>query len=117
MPRTGRGVTRRPRTDAAVAMVDRTCAGCPVRAQCLAYAVENTGEGVWGGQWHERGLAMPLTAPSGPKRVPHVPRAACGTISGYERHRRLLEAICEPSRQASQARSRAARARRAARAV
>jgi|688.fasta_scaffold18867_4 WhiB family redox-sensing transcriptional regulator len=25
------------------------CGGCPVRAQCLAYALENTEIGIWGG--------------------------------------------------------------------
>lgn len=27
----------------------RTCAGCPVREKCLAYAMQNKAEGVWGG--------------------------------------------------------------------
>lgn len=27
----------------------QTCAGCPVREKCLAYALQNKVEGVWGG--------------------------------------------------------------------
>lgn len=27
----------------------RICAGCPVRAACLAWAIENGEEGIWGG--------------------------------------------------------------------
>jgi WhiB family transcriptional regulator, redox-sensing transcriptional regulator len=47
--------------------VERTCAACPVRAECLAYAVEN-GEryGIWGGMTEEerRGVSLPRRAAS-----------------------------------------------------
>ena len=31
------------------AMTKRTCMGCPVREQCLQFALDNDEEGLWGG--------------------------------------------------------------------
>lgn len=41
------------------------CAGCPVRQECLEYALKNGETGVWGGttEWHrERSGDQPLAA-------------------------------------------------------
>lgn len=65
----------------AAAKAKKVCAGCPVRAQCLADAHETRDEhGVRGG----------LTAKerrAGRER----PVAACGTRAGYRRHRGVLK--------------------------
>ncbi len=72
------------------------CATCPVRAECLADALafERTVAvqevyGVRGGM-----SAMERRRLLAVDRV-RQPRAACGTDSGYYRHRRLREAACE----------------------
>lgn len=72
------------------------CSGCPVKAECLAYAVEHSIEhGVWGGcaGWERRSMASPRTY-----RRQLI--AGCGTDGGYTRHRRMGEATCGPCRDA-----------------
>ena len=45
------------------------CAGCPVRAQCLAGALaRHEPWGVWGGEIFERGLVIPRKRPRGRPR-------------------------------------------------
>ena len=70
------------------------CAGCPVRTECLEYAVTNHElYGVWGGMTQTERRAL-----RAPKR-PH--QARCGTESGYNRHRRVtLTEPCQACREA-----------------
>jgi WhiB family transcriptional regulator, redox-sensing transcriptional regulator len=89
------------------------CAGCPVKAECLEFAVVN-GEawGVWGGTSErerrrirrERGI----TATRSPKPIEH------GTDEGYQAHRRLAESPCDKCREAHAVAEREARERRSA---
>ncbi len=53
------------------------CAECPVRAECLAGAIER-GEpwGVWGGEIFERGAVVPRKRPRGRPRKEDVARDA-----------------------------------------
>ena len=79
----------------------RICAGCDadVRAACLAYALDNEPEGVWGGtspkerQGLRNGRPLPVRRPPPP----------CGTESSYKRHRRLGEPDCAVCRLAANA--------------
>jgi hypothetical protein len=80
----------------------RVCAGCPVRAQCLAYAAENGEHGIWGGLSEEERSGVPRAAPA------LSPYFACG------RHRRTPDGTgadgrCLGCRRESDADRRAAR--------
>ncbi|CAN5667993.1 hypothetical protein BH24ACT5_BH24ACT5_30620 [soil metagenome] len=70
------------------------CAGCPVRAECLDYALTHHELfGVWGG-----------TTGKQRRRLRNGRRAnavACGTRSGYQTHQNRHEAICDACREAS----------------
>lgn len=68
----------------------RICAGCPVQAECLAYALENVEQhGIWAGTNRSQRRAMGM----GDQRYM---AAECGTDAGYHRHRRTLgEDACE----------------------
>lgn len=72
------------------------CAGCPVAAECLAYALEaNEREGLWGGLAPgERHALRKKTRP--PRKQPD-----CGTPRGYKQHRRLGEEACQPCKEAN----------------
>ena len=78
----------------------RVCAGCPVAAECLAYAV-NLGEhhGIWGGVAEKQRRKIRSRA---------FARVAdrCGTTAGYMAHYRHGTAICEPCRLAQRAHER-----------
>lgn len=77
------GQTREAAIERAVAI----CRQCPVRTNCLADADEHRdNSGVWGGTDFE----------GAPKLGP----AACGTESGYAKHRRLKEPTCAECRKA-----------------
>ena len=54
------------------------CAECPIRAQCLAAALEREEPwGVWGGQIFERGVVISRKRPRGrPRKHPQVNPAA-----------------------------------------
>jgi WhiB family redox-sensing transcriptional regulator len=82
------------------------CAGCPVRQECLDYALENREPyGMWGG-----------LAPMERWKLVQGKRATMwqhGTAAGYKRHRRLGEEACDECRHANRE---AARARRKSRA-
>jgi WhiB family redox-sensing transcriptional regulator len=77
----------------------RVCAGCPVRAECGTWAIENgEHDGVWGGmtpagrmiEKRHRGIVRPSRTP-----------ARCGTDAGYYRHlRRTMTEPCEACRKA-----------------
>jgi WhiB family transcriptional regulator, redox-sensing transcriptional regulator len=53
------------------------CAGCPVRRECLAGAVEREEPwGVWGGEIFERGMVVPRKRPRGRPRKEDLARDA-----------------------------------------
>lgn len=75
------------------------CAGCPVRTECLDFAIDGGDHhGVFGGtsERERRSLRRGDNA----KRVIAL-RAACGTRSGYARHRKEGTPACEACRQAA----------------
>lgn len=64
------------------------CAGCPVRAECLEYALENRERhGIWGGL-SERERRKLERAGRLKKPIEH------GTYPGYQTHRRRGEQAC-----------------------
>lgn len=67
------------------------CNVCPVRQQCLDYALANKEEhGVWGGlSGRER------------ERLTKATPSPCGTNAGYTRHRRNHEQQCEACKAAA----------------
>jgi WhiB family redox-sensing transcriptional regulator len=80
------------------------CAVCPVKADCLDWALHHEKLGIWGGT-SERGrrrirkvrgvrLTTPQTVANG---------AGHGTSAGYQSHRRNREPACEACRQAHNA--------------
>lgn len=72
------------------------CLDCPVRAQCLAYALErNEPFGIWGGLSERERRKV--------KRGENVPvfnLEPCGTVAAFQRHVRDGETPCEPCRAA-----------------
>jgi WhiB family redox-sensing transcriptional regulator len=86
-----------------------TCFACEVRAECLAYALDNNERvGIWGGlnEGERRRLRKELPAPEpkpepvivrpAPPRPEHrggLPLAPCGTETAYRRHKRNKEPI------------------------
>ena len=67
------------------------CGACPVRAECLAFAISTDSIGIWAATTTDERKRM--------RR--HIPKvAAHGTNSGYARHRKLGENPCDPCRQA-----------------
>ncbi|MGW2186608.1 WhiB family transcriptional regulator [Streptomyces sp. NPDC001719] len=101
-----------------VALAQRLCCQCPVKAACQALALEKEGSarpymrfGIWGGTTpseryalyrHKRRGTAPVTRPG-----------VCGSCRGYTRHRRRGENPCDACLSAVAADSR--RRRRAAR--
>jgi WhiB family redox-sensing transcriptional regulator len=70
----------------------RICMACPVRQQCLDYALAQPElTGIWGGTSHRQREKIRWASPTpGKQRV-----ARCGTESGYTRHRRWGEDPCD----------------------
>jgi hypothetical protein len=89
-----------------IALARAVCAECPVIAECLAAAIER-GEkfGVFGGLTAEE--RDNFVRRSKRKRV--IPE--CGTVGGYNRHRRLGEPRCAPCLAAVAAKARKRHAR------
>lgn len=102
------------------AMIDSYCNQCPHTSACLDMAMKNNERGVWGGTTEQerqtirrqRSMALGHGKP-GPR---HGVRgtAQCGTDSGYHRHRRNGQPICDDCREGHAAAERD-RLRRAAR--
>ncbi|CAN5601145.1 hypothetical protein BH24ACT5_BH24ACT5_17330 [soil metagenome] len=80
------------------------CAGCPVRTECLNYALTHYELfGIWGGTSQKQRRRL--------RSGPRVNAVACGTRSGYQTHQRLHEAVCDACREASNTYMRARRQR------
>jgi WhiB family redox-sensing transcriptional regulator len=80
------------------------CSPCPVRAECLAYALQFEGElhaesrfGVFGGKTPSERAKL---RPRPPQKAIPVARPECGQNKGYRRHMREREQACEPCRRA-----------------
>ena len=75
----------------------RVCAGCPVAAECLAYAV-NLGEhhGIWGGVAEKQRRRIRARVADGkPGPLPMIPAPIShGTIGGHRTHTRRGEPSC-----------------------
>jgi WhiB family transcriptional regulator, redox-sensing transcriptional regulator len=72
------------------------CLDCPVRAQCLSYALKrNEPFGVWGGL-SERERRRVRRG----EQVPVLKLQPCGTVAAFQRHVRDGETPCEPCREA-----------------
>lgn len=79
------------------------CAGCPVAAECLMYALNNAERhGLWGGKSpkQRRTIRRQLIANG---TITAVPEVGCGTRSGYNTHRRRGEDACDECRAANTA--------------
>lgn len=76
----------------------RICCHCPIRQECLEYALTHSNEnqhGVWGGLSARERKTLRAMAGMGGK-----PPVECGTPSGYQRHKDRSEDACEPCRRA-----------------
>lgn len=80
----------------------RICADCPVRAQCLAFAVEHHIDyGIWGGLTeHERRPYLRA------RERQYADLKPCGTAAAYRRHMRRGEPACGPCLEAERLKSR-----------
>lgn len=82
------------------------CALCPVRRECLEYALSNDERfGVWGGKTERerRRLRREQRRDAPPLRLVGEGYACedrIGTLAGYRRHRRAGESPCRSCRQA-----------------
>ena len=73
----------------AIVAAKGVCAGCPVKAQCLAEAMADPSlTGVWGGTTDDERKSLRTGRPA-----PTVDDR-CGTYSGYSAHRRRAEPPC-----------------------
>ena len=82
----------------------RICATCPVRVECLDYAIDNPDVvGIWGGMSDRKRTLL--------RRQPRPkPDSPCGTNNGYQRHMRIGTTPCGPCRMAHAVRRRQDRA-------
>jgi len=88
-----------------VTRLREVCADCPVFKDCREYSMSIPGlSGFWAGMTgKERRLARKAEGYSVSRMVREKPRAACGTPSGYNRHRDLNEDVCPSCREARNA--------------
>ncbi|MHB1762639.1 MAG: WhiB family transcriptional regulator [Acidimicrobiales bacterium] len=98
---------------ATIAAAKAVCAECPVRSECLAWALRHEKFGIWGGtsEKERRALRRQLGI-----RVDNLARDerhdACGTDGGYQHHIRAGVSTCMACR-AAHARASAGRKRMA----
>jgi hypothetical protein len=78
------------------------CAGCPVKAECLQYALDNAlDHGIFGGTTSQERKKMGRP----PKGRTSLALAGCGTAAGYRRHLRLGQQACPDCLRAERLRS------------
>lgn len=80
----------------------KICLECPVRAECLQYALDHDERfGIWGGksERERRKMRQPLT-PRPPRARPTT-AARCGTEAGAKAHANRGETACDACKQAS----------------
>lgn len=83
------------------------CAGCSVRIECVVYAVQSPREqyGVWGGftmdTMRGRRSAEAWLEALGVRPAPDADHAYCGTVYGYQLHRRADEPACDACKKAN----------------
>jgi WhiB family transcriptional regulator, redox-sensing transcriptional regulator len=83
-----------------------TCQGCPVRQDCLQYALENALDfGIYGGVTAKERKALGRP----PKQRSELTLLGCGTAAGYRRHRVRGEQACRPCKDAEAQRSKVRR--------
>jgi WhiB family redox-sensing transcriptional regulator len=91
-PNVGRGRGNRA-IQAALSRAKAICAFCPVKTDCLNYALEHRIEdGIWGGASEEERRAIRRQASTTPIRH--------GTNGGYRRHHERKDPPCDACRQA-----------------
>ena len=71
------------------------CDNCPVKAECLDYALEHFEWGVWGGTSEKQRRNMRRVLSGKPDTINH------GTIAGHRQHARRGVPMCEPCREAN----------------
>lgn len=84
---------------ASMAKALAVCAACPVREECLQFALEHSEIiGVWGGTSAKQRRTMRrelgMTTKRGPDPLP------CGTRAAALRHRKMHEPVCDECREA-----------------
>lgn len=73
------------------------CATCPVRTECLNFALDNFEKcGIWGGMSERERRKLR----SGRAVAKRINAARCGTASGYSAHRYRHEDACDPCKAA-----------------
>ena len=84
----------------------KVCRDCPVRQQCLDYALKHAENwGIWGGLTDNERRSI--------RRGHHPPiwRPECGTAAGADKHYKRGEPVCGPCRAAKAQQLRQSRAR------
>ena len=86
-----------PERGASVDAAKRVCMSCPVRAECLEFAlVEVVKHGIFGGTSERERRRLRRERGISETR----PRPPCGTTEGYNAHIRYREDTCQPCRDA-----------------
>ena len=85
-----------------MAEAKKVCSQCPVKAECLQYAMDlNIKHGVWGGvSERQRRQKRRLTRGVEPQEGRRPVLQECGTHAGYQRHLYNGETCCDPCRYA-----------------
>ena len=89
----------------------KICNACPVKQECLDYAVQHSiTDGIWGGLTYLKRLRLRPTptpktaqskAPQPPKPLaPPMIRDVCGTLQGYRKHYYRGETACRACKHA-----------------
>lgn len=87
-----------PERGESAAEAKAVCAGCSVRAECLAYGIELNGQGVWGGTAESNRKRMRVG-----RRPLLVVAIDHGSLAGYAQHLRRGDPVCDSCRGAKNA--------------
>ena len=86
-----------PDRGASVDDAKAVCMSCPVRVECLEFALQNVEKfGIWGGTSERERRRLRRERGISETR----PRPPCGTTAGYSAHKRYREDACQPCRDA-----------------